>query len=169
MYRYTYLRDENRFPVACVAMLFDKSKKEVAIGVSIVHPRDRKAYSKDRARDIARKRAEIRPIILEDIDTVSLIPGVVSTHDILAAVYDYIENGVDLETGKKFPLRVRNVATAWFVKVDAKQTADQANEVLTAKANGKINMGYDGYNPLLDYSSDLVPSFLNYNASSKGF
>lgn len=59
--RVFWLRDTNRFPLACVASEFDPDNNTIAYGLSVYNPTD--AFSKKRGRTVAEGR--LRSVMLD--------------------------------------------------------------------------------------------------------
>jgi len=62
---FLYLRDENRFPVACVAIEVEDSLTAYKFATSTVNPLDRNKFSKILAKQIAVGRLDKKPICAE--------------------------------------------------------------------------------------------------------
>jgi hypothetical protein len=145
-FRYTYLRDANRFPVACLAMQYDKETNTVLVGIATVHPSDMKGhYSKSLARRLAVGAAGINPIVIP----MTVNSKSITTHDIL---WDTLEA---LEDNKHVPTRAKKAISEWFKKATVMHLADEANKakvgessVATSAKKSRLMMGY---NPLIDY------------------
>ncbi len=102
-FRFKYLRDEQRFPVACIATKVDRVNNVVAVGLSTVHPLDKKGhYSKARARMIAMERAVSKPFVIE------LDPEEKSAKDIMLAVVE------TLYDDNRTPTRVHKLLKRWL-------------------------------------------------------
>lgn len=56
--RYLYIRNKNKFPVACVAIKFDPEKNLINYGISTHCPKDN--FNRKLARQIAKDRLDIR-------------------------------------------------------------------------------------------------------------
>jgi hypothetical protein len=114
--RYLYLRDKNRTPVACIAMVIPKSRMEVSYGVSTCNPAD---HCKCKVgRQLALGRA------IENPNRV-LMPWSKSTlHELLREVVDNVLND------KTIPNRARKAARAWM-QFAAKKRAMEMDAIET--------------------------------------
>jgi len=124
--RYLYLRDKNRTPVACIAMVIPKSRMEVSYGVSTCNPAD---HCKCKVgRQLALGRA------IEDPNRV-LMPWTKSTlHELLREVVD------DVIKDKKIPNRTRKAAQAWM-QYAAKQRSMEMDSVETIASLATSSLG----------------------------
>ena len=152
-YRFLYLRDKNRFPVACVAMDYDKVKNNVRVGLSTVHPLDKKgSFSKAVARRLAVGAAILTPISVP----MKVVSSLITTHDITSEVLGTLEHNHTV------PTRVRKAIDLWFKTTDALPPED-APPVSVEASLPKITAGVrhisaSKRNSLISYTADIVPT-----------
>jgi hypothetical protein len=86
VYRFIYLRDQENFPVGCIAMAYNKTSSTVSVGVSTVHPKDKlTAYSKAFAKDLAVGRVVRSPVVVPIVPASDL-----TWHDIMYDVMEFL-------------------------------------------------------------------------------
>jgi len=127
-FRFKYFRDSNRFPVACIATQVNRAANKVVVGLSTVHPLDKKGhYSKSRARMIAMERAATKPFIVE------LDPDETSAKDIMLAVVE------TLYEESKVPTRVHKLLKRWLDEAEpiAYPTIQAAIQAIKAPTSSK--------------------------------
>jgi len=102
--RFTYLRDHNEHPIACVAVMFEPNTKQLIYGISTLNPSD--TFNKKVARDLAVGRLVQKPSRL----TLHIPKHEITAHEITRRVLkDLLMWGHE-----ELPNRTRKGAQKWL-------------------------------------------------------
>lgn len=109
--RVFFLRDSNRFPIACVAseiITRDKDRKYVMFALSVCNPKDKQVFDRKRARSIAEGRMALLLKSTSRSKVERLSGFVPAQGNIKRAIMQ------TLELDHSLPQQVRNAAEFWL-------------------------------------------------------
>jgi hypothetical protein len=106
-FRFLYLRDGKRFPVACISYHFDPETSTVLYGVSTINPLDRFSFNREVARSLAAGR-----LALEQKKAYLSLDAGANNNEVMFCLLDYLERH-----DKTLPTRARKAIKLWLSKV----------------------------------------------------
>jgi hypothetical protein len=141
-FRYLYLRNANKFPVACIAYSVSLDKGTVVYGISTYNVRDEPSYDQRMARELAVGRAILNRQIL------FLPKGYHKLTDIIWLLMSH------LDQNKGLPTRTRKAVKAWLTRTLKQEQArsriafvrdDDNNEAIELEPYGRSFSARDNF------------------------